>query len=87
MGNLFRHKHWFLNYFLLLLLAVSSPVLVADAERGKIALVLAGGGARGIAHVGVMRALEEMQIPVDAIAGTSMGAVVGGLYATGMTAS
>jgi NTE family protein len=47
--------------------------------------VLSGGGARGAAHVGVIRALEEMRIPIDAIAGTSMGAVVGGLYAAGLS--
>ncbi len=54
-------------------------------DRPKIALVLGGGGARGAAHVGVIRALEEMRIPVDYIVGTSMGALVGGLYATGMS--
>ena len=48
--------------------------------------MLSGGGARGAAHVGVLKALEEMHIPIDAIAGTSMGAVVGGLYASGMSA-
>ncbi len=58
----------------------------AAAERPRIGLVLSGGGARGLAHVGVLQALEELRIPVDAIAGTSMGAVVGGLYASGMTA-
>ena len=50
----------------------------------RVGLVLAGGGARGIAHVGVIKALEEMQIPVHAVAGTSMGALVGGMYAAGM---
>jgi NTE family protein len=53
--------------------------------RPRIGLVLSGGGARGLAHVGVLQALEELHIPVDAIAGTSMGAVVGGLYASGKT--
>src|SRR6185503_10631675 len=48
-------------------------------------LVLSGGGALGVAHVGVLKALEELHIPVDYIAGTSMGAVVGGLYASGMS--
>jgi NTE family protein len=48
-------------------------------------LVLSGGGARGAAHIGVIRALEEMQIPIDAVAGTSMGAVVGGLYCAGLS--
>jgi NTE family protein len=57
-----------------------------ERARPRIGLVLSGGGARGLAHVGVLQALEELRIPVDAIAGTSMGAVVGGLYASGMTA-
>ena len=55
------------------------------AERPRIGLVLSGGGARGAAHVGVIQALEEMRIPIDAVAGTSMGAVVGGLYAAGLS--
>ncbi|MEH6569480.1 MAG: patatin-like phospholipase family protein [Halioglobus sp.] len=71
---------------LVLLLITTIVANGAEAGRDKIGLVLAGGGARGIAHVGVIRALEELQIPVDAIAGTSMGALVGGLYATGMSA-
>ena len=54
--------------------------------RPRICLVLSGGGARGIAHVGVLKVLEDLQIPIDCIAGTSMGAVVGGLYASGMSA-
>jgi NTE family protein len=54
--------------------------------RPRICLVLSGGGARGMAHVGVLKVLEELQIPIDCIAGTSMGAVVGGLYASGMSA-
>ncbi len=56
------------------------------AARPRIGLVLSGGGARGAAHIGVIRVLEEMRIPVDVIAGTSMGAIVGGLYASGMSA-
>jgi NTE family protein len=70
----------------LLCLMASSIPSVQGAERESIGVVLAGGGARGIAHIGVLQALEELQIPVDAIAGTSMGALVGGLYATGMDA-
>jgi NTE family protein len=61
----------------------------AGADSGKpirIGLVLSGGGARGMAHVGVLKLLDELQLRVDAIAGTSMGAVVGGLYASGMSA-
>ena len=51
--------------------------------RPRLAVALSGGGARGIAHVGVLQAFEEEGIPVDAVAGTSMGAVVGAIYATG----
>lgn len=58
----------------------------SDGTRPRIGLVLGGGGARGAAHVGVLRALEELRIPVDCVAGTSMGALVGGAYASGMTA-
>src|SRR5580704_6172013 len=56
------------------------------AARPRICLVLSGGGARGMAHIGVLKVLEELRIPIDCIAGTSMGAIVGGLYASGMTA-
>jgi NTE family protein len=54
-----------------------------DTDRPRIGLVLGGGGARGAAHIGVLRELERLRIPVDAIAGTSMGAILGGLYAAG----
>jgi NTE family protein len=53
--------------------------------RPKIGLVLSGGGARGFAHVGVLKALEAAHVPVDVVVGTSMGAIVGGLYASGMS--
>ena len=52
----------------------------------KVALVLSGGGARGAAHIGVIRLIEELQIPIDIVTGTSMGAIVGALYAIGYTA-
>lgn len=59
-------------------------LLTAMSARGeKIGLVLSGGGAKGIAHVGVIKALEENGIPIDYVAGTSMGAIVGGFYACG----
>jgi NTE family protein len=61
-------------------LVLTLPVF---AERPKIGLALSGGGARGAAHIGVLRVLEEQRIPIDCIAGTSMGAIIGGLYATG----
>ena len=54
-------------------------------RRPKIGLVLSGGGALGVSHIGVLKAIEELRIPIDYIAGTSMGAVVGGLYASGMS--
>ncbi|MCS0353203.1 patatin-like phospholipase family protein [Vibrio ordalii] len=60
--------------------------MLDSAARTKIAVVLAGGGAKGAAHIGVLKALEDMRIPVDFITGTSMGAYVGGLYASGMSA-
>ncbi len=67
---------------------LSVPVMAEDtgiAERPKIGLALSGGGARGAAHIGVLKVLEENNIPIDYIAGTSMGSIVGGLYATGMS--
>ena len=56
-------------------------------ERPKVGLVLSGGGARGAAHIGVLKYLEEMGIPIDYIAGTSMGSIVGGLYALGYSSN
>jgi len=55
-----------------------------DPDRPRVGLVLGGGGARGFAHVGVLRALHDAHIPVDVVVGTSMGAIVGGLYAAGL---
>jgi NTE family protein len=55
------------------------------APRPRIGLVLSGGGARGAAHIGVLKMLDRLHVPIDAIAGTSMGAVVGGLYASGLS--
>lgn len=68
---------------MLLLLVSSGPLRAADG----VALVLSGGGARGLAHIGVLMALEEEGVPVRAIAGTSMGALLSGLYACGYSAS
>jgi len=58
---------------------------VDAADRPRIGLALSGGGARGAAHIGVLRVLEENRIPIDFIAGTSMGAIIGGLYASGLS--
>ena len=65
----------------------ASPQDLQSAEpvRPVIGLVLSGGGARGGAHLGVIKALEELRVPIDVIAGTSIGAAIGGLYASGMT--
>ena len=62
-----------------------NPEPAGTPDRPTIGLALGGGGALGISHVGVIRALEQMRIPVDFIAGTSMGAIVGGMYASGMS--
>src|SRR6204780_3308587 len=83
-----------MNWALLAALAWSSAAWAAEkpethpdpAARPRICLVLSGGGARGMAHIGVLKILEELKVPIDCIAGTSMGAIVGGLYASGMTA-
>ncbi|MBL0708866.1 MAG: patatin-like phospholipase family protein [Sulfurimonas sp.] len=72
-----------MKIFIVLLLTIGFSF--ADT-RPKIALVLSGGGARGGAHVGVLKVLEKNNIPIDLIVGTSMGAFVGGLYASGMSA-
>ncbi|MDF0732284.1 patatin-like phospholipase family protein [Pseudomonas entomophila] len=68
---------------LLLLVLTSFNALAIEATRPKVGLVLSGGAARGLTHIGVLKALEQQGVRIDAIAGTSMGAVVGGLYASG----
>lgn len=84
-----KFLHTCLASFLLLTYAIpqaqaTSSCELPDSDRPKIGLVLGGGGARGSAHIGVLRVLEEMNIPVDYISGTSIGSLVGALYATGM---
>lgn len=69
----------------LLASALPSAGHTAETNRPKVGLVLSGGGAKGFAHIGVLKQLEQMRIPVDCIAGTSMGAIMGGLYAAGMS--
>ncbi|MDN4165624.1 patatin-like phospholipase family protein [Cytophagales bacterium LB-30] len=66
-------------------LTLISLVLCSVAPAQKVALVLSGGGAKGAAHLGAIKALEENNIPIDYIVGTSMGAVIGGFYAAGYT--
>lgn len=69
-------------------LVLSRPIQAQETktERPRIGVVLSGGGAKGMAHIGVLSVLEEMGIPVDVIAGTSIGSLVGGLYALGYDA-
>src|SRR6267378_8264219 len=71
--------------FALVLLVCALPV--AGARGQKVGVALSGGAARGLAHIGVLKVLEEAGVPVDVITGTSMGSVVGGLYAVGYTAA
>ncbi len=70
--------------------AASAPDAAAPAplpaRRPKIGVVLSGGGARGLTHIGVLKVLEEMRVPIDYITATSMGSIVGGLYASGVSA-
>ncbi|WP_395693959.1 patatin-like phospholipase family protein [Piscinibacter sp.] len=72
---------------LMLALPHAAIAQAAPAERPRVGLVLSGGGARGLAHVGVLKLLEREHVPVDVITGTSMGAIIGGLYASGMSAA
>ena len=76
-----RKRRWLRSAIAVLGLAVCCSAVA----RPKVCLVLSGGGARGAAHIGVLRVLEEMHVPVDCIAGTSMGALVGAAYASGMS--
>ncbi|MEX0686213.1 MAG: patatin-like phospholipase family protein [Balneolales bacterium] len=78
-------KLYFLVAFGLLTL-LNPDALVAQSEESRVGLVLSGGGAKGFAHIGVMKVLEEVDMPIDIITGTSMGAVIGGLYSIGYTA-
>jgi NTE family protein len=84
-----------MNYTKIILLTLLSVTaanasddnLQSDQQRPVIGLVLSGGGARGTVHLGALKVLEELRVPVDIITGTSMGAVVGGLYALGYSPS
>lgn len=83
-----RYPTFFILLSLLLTAGLTGRANQADTVsvgHQSVGLVLSGGGAKGIAHIGVIRALEENHIPIDYVAGTSMGAIVGGLYACGYT--
>jgi len=74
--------------FTALLITLLPTIVIAaeESDRPKIGLALSGGGARGGAHVGVLKAIEEYGIPIDYVAGTSMGAIIGALFASGYSA-
>ena len=70
--------------FFLLFILLSIPYSMSQAaSRKKVALVLSGGGAKGAAHIGALKVIDKMGVPIDYIVGTSIGAIIGGLYSTG----
>ena len=69
-----------------IIVLIASLIFYLPGFSQKVALVLSGGGAKGLAHVGVLKVLEENNIPIDYIVGTSMGGVIGGFYAAGYSA-
>ncbi len=75
------------KYFVLFVIVFLSPLWIfAQSERPKVGLVLSGGGAKGFAHIGVLKVIEEAGVPIDVVSGTSMGSIIGGLYAIGYNA-
>ncbi len=70
--------------FLILTILFTVPC-ISEVPRRKVAVVLSGGGAKGVAHIGVLKVIEKAGIPVDIVTGTSMGSIVGGLYSIGYT--
>ncbi len=77
--------HKGLNCILLALIFICLSLPLSSQERPKIGLVLSGGGAAGLAHVGALKVIDEAGIPIDYIGGTSMGSIVGAMYALGYT--
>jgi NTE family protein len=84
------HKKWIsrISLILIQLLFLNSFVVQAqensfEGKCPKVAVVLSGGGAKGFAHVGVLKVLEQEGIPIDIIVGTSMGSLIGGFYSLG----
>lgn len=72
--------------FIVLMITVWSASAQDSLRRKRVAVVLSGGGARGMAHIGVLKVIERAGIPIDIITGTSMGSIIGGLYAIGYDA-
>jgi NTE family protein len=81
--RIFLYSYIFLFFCIQITLSAQAEEIQAANYRPKIALALGGGGTRGAAHIGVLRVLKEEKIEIDAIVGTSMGALVGGLYSAG----
>lgn len=82
-----KRKFWLLVIAVLLCCNLSAQQDSIPAGRKKVGVVLSGGGAKGMAHIGVLKVLERAGIPVDVITGTSMGSIIGGLYAIGYNAN
>jgi NTE family protein len=74
------------TYFIVALLLFINVLGFAQEQKPKVGLVLAGGGAKGLAHIGVIKVLEEAGFDVEVVGGTSMGSIIGGLYAMGYDA-
>ncbi len=81
-----RFNHKVLTFVLLMVFSTVSSMAQSSEEKREIGLVLSGGGALGLAHVGVLEYIEELNVPIDRIGGTSMGGIVSGLYALGYDA-
>ena len=77
----------FITYFVLLITAIGMVAQPVAGERKKVAVVLCGGGAMGTIHIGALKVLEEAGIPIDMVTGTSMGSIIGGMYAVGYDAA
>ena len=72
--------------FILFITLLSSFEITAQSKRPTIGVTLSGGGAKGLAHIGILKAIDSAGIKVDYITGTSMGSIIGGLYAAGYSA-
>jgi NTE family protein len=81
-----RYHHFFAFCILLLPLGRAAAQTPAPGQRPKIGLVLSGGGAKGLAHIGILKAIDSAGLRIDYITGTSMGSILGGLYAVGYSA-
>ena len=78
-----RHMILRIGISLMIILLLAPCSLQAQKGRPKVGVVLSGGGAKGVAHISALRAIEQAGIPIDIITGTSMGSLIGGLYAVG----